>query len=287
MRLVYLLITFLVTINLGCATSSCLWWDKESPKLEHTHFKTIDSTQTHALKTLAEKPLDPSCVHLFTADEQTAGIGSGSRRWESPKGNLYATFVFPWSMEHIMLAPLVPQIAALSVCETLEKFGLRPQLKWVNDILLGGNKSGGVLCQFESDAMLVGIGINVNTDDRVAAEGLAASTDDPMRIPFGSMKIASRGTEFPIDEVLEILKTQLTRNLAQLIAKKGFVSFYPRVDTRLAYKGKWVMYTEDCKGSISRKIKVLGINESGHLKFEEVDGTKKEACFGRICPTEE
>ena len=44
----------------------------------------------------------------------------------------------------------------------LESFGLAADLRWPNDVLIGGKKCAGILAQLEGDAVVAGIGINVN-----------------------------------------------------------------------------------------------------------------------------
>ncbi len=46
-------------------------------------------------------------------------------------------------------------------CPIAEVTGLAPDLRWPNDVLLDGKKCAGVLAQFEGDAVIAGIGINV------------------------------------------------------------------------------------------------------------------------------
>lgn len=43
-----------------------------------------------------------------------------------------------------------------------EVTGLAPDLRWPNDVLLSGMKCAGILAQFEGDAVIAGIGINVS-----------------------------------------------------------------------------------------------------------------------------
>ena len=58
-------------------------------------------------------------------------------------------------------------VAASDACE--EVAGFRPQLKWPNDIVVGDRKLGGLLAEAELkgetvDAVVVGMGLNVNWD---------------------------------------------------------------------------------------------------------------------------
>ena len=64
------------------------------------HFETIDSTQLYAKRELNSFHEDPKW-RLITASEQIAGKGQYDRKWLSPSGNVYATFVFPLQTKHL------------------------------------------------------------------------------------------------------------------------------------------------------------------------------------------
>lgn len=104
---------------------------------------------------------------VVVADGQTKGKGRIGRRWESPHGlNLYAS---------IILRPqVVPQgaqgltfVAAVAAAEAVSSFGLKPAVKWPNDILLNNRKTAGILLEMDSEPdrvhfVVVGIGVNLN-----------------------------------------------------------------------------------------------------------------------------
>src|SRR5262249_7651026 len=58
-------------------------------------------------------------------------------------------------------------VSGLSVARAVESLGLRPTLKWPNDVLLDGRKVVGVLTEMEAElervhVVIAGIGVNVN-----------------------------------------------------------------------------------------------------------------------------
>ncbi len=102
------------------------------------------------------------------ADEQTAGRGRLDRRWWAPPGSSLL-------MSLLLRPPLPPDRAGqLTMClglaavEGIEAVtGLRPALKWPNDLLLDGRKLGGMLTELHLDGerleyAVLGLGINVN-----------------------------------------------------------------------------------------------------------------------------
>jgi BirA family biotin operon repressor/biotin-[acetyl-CoA-carboxylase] ligase len=100
---------------------------------------------------------------LVTAEEQTAGRGRLGRRWLSPSGTSLLC--------SLQLRPDVPGerlpeltgVAAQAVAETIGALaGVEPELKFPNDVLVGGRKVAGVLAEAREGRVVLGIGINVN-----------------------------------------------------------------------------------------------------------------------------
>ena len=51
----------------------------------------------------------------------------------------------------------------MTVSQTLEKYGISPSLKFVNDFFINDHKVGGVLCKCDQSLLEMGIGVNLNT----------------------------------------------------------------------------------------------------------------------------
>lgn len=114
---------------------------------------------------IAEQLAIEGCAHgtAVGADEQTAGIGRYGRHWHSePDAGIYISVVLrlPFGAETL---PLVTLALGLSVAETIHKTtDVACDLRWPNDVLIGGRKCCGILTQLEIPAMIAGIGMNVN-----------------------------------------------------------------------------------------------------------------------------
>jgi BirA family transcriptional regulator, biotin operon repressor / biotin---[acetyl-CoA-carboxylase] ligase len=119
-------------------------------------FETVDSTMTVAARLARE-----GCEHgtVVVADEQTAGIGRQGRSWHSERGTgLYVSIVLRVAQP----APVMMLALGLAAREAIAKnSGLEPDLRWPNDVLIGGRKCAGILAVVESGAVIAGIGINV------------------------------------------------------------------------------------------------------------------------------
>lgn len=100
---------------------------------------------------------------VVVADHQVAGRGRLDRRWvEAPGSGLLASILLrpgPGT-EGFHLFTTIVALAAADAC--LAETGLEATLKWPNDLMLDGCKLAGVLAQTRGDAVVVGIGINVN-----------------------------------------------------------------------------------------------------------------------------
>jgi BirA family biotin operon repressor/biotin-[acetyl-CoA-carboxylase] ligase len=97
------------------------------------------------------------------AEEQTAGIGRHGRGWHSPAGDgLYLSVIvrLPFPAENFPALTLAMGLATMEAIQL--SAGLDCDLRWPNDVLVGGNKAAGILVQLEPAALIVGVGINVN-----------------------------------------------------------------------------------------------------------------------------
>jgi BirA family transcriptional regulator, biotin operon repressor / biotin---[acetyl-CoA-carboxylase] ligase len=130
-------------------------------------FQQIGSTNDEARRLARAKAPEGLMV---VAEEQSAGRGRAGRRWITPAGSALAFSLVLRPAAPPAQAARLTMIAGLAVCEGLEQVaGVAAALKWPNDILLAGQKVGGILVEAVSEAgnderlefAIVGIGINV------------------------------------------------------------------------------------------------------------------------------
>ena len=130
--------------------------------------EALDSTNTHA-KELARQGAPAGTVII--AQTQSAGRGRLGRSFHSPADTgLYFSLILrpdckPEQLMHLTCA------AAVAACDAVERAcGLRPGIKWINDLTLEGKKLGGILTElsFGGDgrvsSAVIGIGINVKKE---------------------------------------------------------------------------------------------------------------------------
>ena len=128
-------------------------------------FDTIDSTNTHA-KALAAAGAPHGTVLI--ADTQTGGRGRMGRSFLSPGGvGIYMSVILRPNCRAEDLMHLTCA-AAVAVCDAVEEVtGLRPGVKWINDLVSGKQKLAGILTEMRVDPQsglvsyaIVGIGLN-------------------------------------------------------------------------------------------------------------------------------
>lgn len=128
----------------------------------------IDRDEVDSTNTLAKQLSDEGATHgtLIVARSQTAGRGRRGRSWLSIPGqqvflsvivrpNLPVTRVFELTLT-----------AAVALADAFEDLGVKPEIKWPNDIEVGGRKIAGILCESAIDGSgnlryaIIGVGAN-------------------------------------------------------------------------------------------------------------------------------
>ncbi len=125
-------------------------------------FDKIPSTQDMAHELIADGRATNRTAVVALA--QSAGRGRYRRKWVSHHGNLYVSFIYGCDTRDGRLS----YATAVAVAETLISYGINPTIKWPNDILIDNKKVAGILIEYSGPYVIVGIGININTNPTVA-----------------------------------------------------------------------------------------------------------------------
>ncbi|WP_376090675.1 biotin--[acetyl-CoA-carboxylase] ligase [Roseomonas sp. CCTCC AB2023176] len=169
------------------------------------------------------------------ARRQTAGRGTSGRRWASPRGNLHLSVLLRPS-EPARTLPEWSLLAALAVHDALSPHVPGPaalQLKWPNDLLLGGAKIAGLLLEAEArgdgrlDWICLGVGAN-----------LASAPDLPDR-PTAALPPPAPSPELVAADVLHALSDwRRTRHVEGFGAiRRAWLDRGPAPGTHLAVTG--------------------------------------------------
>ena len=200
------------------------------------------------LRSLAENGTREGLVLI--AEKQTAGRGRRGAEWFSPAGEGLAF--------SILIKPNVPKdlwsrlslAVGLAVAEAVEKFVPLAEIKWPNDVMVNDRKIAGILVEAGRDFVVVGIGINVNSE--AFPNGLAAT----------SLAIESGGQIERAAVLLEVVK-RISILCERL--ERGFEQTMDGVRQRCWLTGKDVRFTTS---GIIKEGFVRGLGPAGELLVE-------------------
>lgn len=143
------------------------------------HYFRAGSTNALAMQAGAAGAPEGS---VFLAEEQTAGRGRAGHGWESPKSvGIYCSVLLRPALAPADVLPLTLAAGLAAAAAVHRVTGLSPDLRWPNDLLLGGKKVCGILTEMNAEATrvryaVVGLGLNVNQERFTGAlDGVATS----------------------------------------------------------------------------------------------------------------
>lgn len=223
-------------------------------------FDTIESTNTAALNQARQGAHEGLCV---VAREQTRGRGRHGRTWTSDKDSgLYFSIVLRPKIDTKLLT-LITLMTGVAVYDTLAELGIKPDIKWVNDVLVNEKKISGILAETTDTpnglAVIVGIGINVR------------SSNFPNEIAETATSIqAETGRVISQDELVEKLSGFITYFYEILNGEDGPKEILSAWQSRSTYfSGKQVRVS---LGNESITGKTDGLEENGALRVRDETG---------------
>lgn len=225
------------------------------------HFFKIDSTNSVAIR-LGQAGEPHGTVVI--AEEQTAGRGRAGRSWASEKSvGIYVSILLrpPIPPAH---APLLTLVAGLAARDAVaEDLDAAPDIRWPNDLLVGGRKLCGILTEMHAEPdrihyAVIGVGLNVN-QSKMPAD--IADTATSMRIE--THRIRSRF------EILIRLLRSLDRYYNQFLADGATPILRRFAEVSTYFKGKRVRITT---ASESFTGTTAGLEPSGVLRVARDDG---------------
>ena len=215
---------------------------------------------------------------VVIAEGQTRGRGRHGRSFFSPPfRNLYTSMVLRPPI-HVSQAPTVVLAAAVAVADAVARTAGDEdavQIKWPNDVLLGGRKTCGILMEMTSEAtrvayLVLGIGVNLNLErEAFPAEFRATAT---------SLQ-AHRGR--PVDRAaFARLLFGTLEPVLDLHASGGFEAVRPRFEARFRMAGRAVCVRD--VGGPEIRGEAEGIDRDGALVVRRPDGRRERVLAGDV-----
>jgi len=225
------------------------------------HFFKIDSTNAVAMR-LGESGEPHGTIVL--AEEQTAGRGRAGRSWTSEKSaGIYCSILLrpPIPPAHAPLLTLVAGLAARdAVAEDLDTL---PDIRWPNDLLVGGRKVCGILTEMHAEPdrihyAVVGIGMNVNQ----------TKMPDALADIATSLRIETGKTHSRLELLIRLLRS-LDRYYNQFLADGATPILRRFAEVSSYFKGKRVRITTATESFTGT---TAGLEPSGVLRVARDDG---------------
>ncbi|GEM_PF-6029902 len=210
---------------------------------------------------------------LVYTDNQTAGYGRFGRDWCSPKGSSLAFSLLLSPPIDIAYWPNCSQVVAVVVASYFaDNLGLRPCLKWPNDILFDNKKAVGILAETTQlgnldKRLIVGVGINVKQNIALATQ---------VAKPIVSLE--EMGVVIDVQSLIKNLQPLIQSSLVEYY-QNGFQSF----------ANVWRILGEDIgrkvylhNGNNSLEGFISAVNDDGSLCLSDTQGYKHTISSGEI-----
>lgn len=227
-------------------------------------FDSLPSTNTEAINQAKRGAKEGLCI---VARQQTAGRGRHGRVWiSSANAGLYFSIVLRPKIENYLL-PLLTLMSAVAVFDILQDlYGLKPDIKWANDVLVHDKKICGILAETAETKLglviVVGIGINLQ------------SANFPPELREIAMSIEDETSQPPnLDDLLQTLTQKLSSYYQILHEKNGAAEIRQAWTRRSSYAfGKEVSVVLENETIFGT---TRGIEENGALRVETANGEIK------------
>lgn len=234
-------------------------WQAE---LLHEH----PSSNSYLIAQAKEQGID---IHrrIVFVHHQTQGRGRQGRSWQSRIGECLM-FSAGWCFDRAQ-AELggLTLVAALVCCRALRSLGVPAQIKWPNDLVIGGEKLGGILTETVRRngrlATVVGIGINFVQPKAVEATEAVQSSAPDIAV--------ARLTEKLLPDLAAAFEQFDRSGLAPFLADYHACHRDQNQPVRLLRDGQTLL-----QGT------ALGVDDSGALHILDAQGTEHTVVSGEI-----
>lgn len=225
-------------------------------------FPETDSTNTRLVEAVRRGAAGYG--DIFIAGSQTSGRGRRGKSFLSPDGGIYLSFCVNNNSDS-----LTTVICGVAVSKVLEKHGLSPEIKWVNDVLLGGKKVCGILAEAISGTSYAALGIGINVHEKDIPKeisDIAASLDAHINGEISKEKIAGS----IISEFSKLTCADRSSVIAEYRKRLRFLGS----DIRIISTGEICKATDVSENGeliVKKKNGDIAILNSGEISISEVN----------------
>ena len=229
----------------------------KTKKIKWIRYKELASTNDYA----KQKRVDGQDL-IVTARRQTGGRGTKGRSFSSEVGGVYLTCLrfyqqFPAKRAFEKMAS-----AAVAVCKTLEDFGVKPVIKWANDIHVNGKKICGILTEnsFAGEYLqcsVIGMGVNIYNRLPAELDGIATTLlrETGKKIPVRKVikrLIKHLSIDYPVEEYMDRLG-YMGRQVELILGNERVPAALLRVDSD---GGLWADVGGDIKRFTAAEVSI-------------------------------
>ena len=211
-------------------------------EIKDIKFKIINSTNLWAKENL--ESFNREYIYFITSDQQFNGIGTNNKSWYSPIGGLYTSVCISSKYIKPYSSNITLNIAIL-ISEIFNNLNINMLIKWPNDLMLNEKKIGGILSDYINDWYIIGIGININNDERQIKENIVKNN-------------------FPISTIYEETKKLLDIELVLNLFKERLI-----INQKLNINN--IFKFEEYNILKNKKIKILLENEINEGDYNYID----------------
>lgn len=197
---------------------------------------------------------------------QTGGRGRMGRSFLSPEGGMYLSVVLRPAEPAAQLMALTPILAA-AACDAVEEVtGIRPEVKWTNDLVFQNKKLAGIL-----------------TEPALAADG---------HMLYAVAGIGMNCGAAPLDESIREMAINLPVEDVSQLARAVALHWEQAASTAVSEKHRWLeVYRRDCV-TLGKRVLVTGsrsfyalavdVDDDGALLVKKDDGSMERVFSGEV-----
>ena len=232
------------------------------PTINLVHLARVTSTMDVLDELIADGAPDWTVV---LADKQTGGLGRAGRSWDARPGSSLLCSILvrpPFAADRMGMLAIGVGVA-IATC--VERLGARVELKWPNDVLLGGRKLAGILIRTRSGAtgVVANVGIGLNLIGTPREHTVRAALDEATETTPNAAALA----------------VELASSLAQLLTLADISGIRDAWRERAALVGETVVVGD---GERTVTGKLVGIDDHGALLIEGDDGDRHAIVAGDL-----